>query len=227
MTSRNPKNIHWWNLSPFRKDPLLPHAHIYRQALESLIGPGDLSALDQFSLHFLMSTSPKWIGGAAGAALGLSIYGLEKRLHNPIHPKWPTRAGFRPIIGRAADCETTSDLVDLIMAASCVPPVMPGGRYENQNVLDGGLVDNVPTLLAQDEPGNTLVLLSRRYGGELPSKKRTVYAQPSVQIKIDKFDYANPEGLQQAFELGLADGGRFAVAGDAYAHRFKIALPTE
>ena len=33
--------------------------------------------------------------------------------------------------------------------------------------------------------------------------------QPSRQIKIDKFDYANPDGLQETFELGLDDGRKF------------------
>jgi hypothetical protein len=33
--------------------------------------------------------------------------------------------------------------------------------------------------------------------------------QPSEPIKIDKFDYANPEGLQETFNLGLRDGREF------------------
>ncbi|MDH3200402.1 MAG: patatin-like phospholipase family protein [Myxococcales bacterium] len=210
LTTRNPRNIHWQNLNPLRKAPLLPHAQMYREALELFIRPEDLSTLNQFSIRFLMSGAPKWLSGAASAVLGLSIYGLERTFSNPLHPKWPERAGFRPIVGRANDCKTVSEYIDLVLAASCVPPVLPEGKHENENVLDGGLIDNVPTLLAKDEPGETLVLLSSRYESRLPNRPRMTYVQPSEPIRIDKFDYANPDGLQETFELGLVDGTRFA-----------------
>jgi predicted patatin/cPLA2 family phospholipase len=77
-------------------------------------------------------------------------------------------------------------------------------------VLDGGLIENIPVRLADKEPGETLVLLSRKYERELPSTKRVTWVQPSEQIKIDKFDYANPGGLQDTFDLGIADGRMFA-----------------
>jgi hypothetical protein len=34
--------------------------------------------------------------------------------------------------------------------------------------------------------------------------------QPSEPIRIDKFDYANPVGLQETYNLGLKDGAQFA-----------------
>ena len=65
-------------------------------------------------------------------------------------------------------------------------------------------------LLAADQPGRTLVLLSKRYGRALPARPGVTYLQPSAPIRIDKFDYANPEGLQEAYDLGFADGRRAA-----------------
>ncbi len=76
-------------------------------------------------------------------------------------------------------------------------------------MLDGGLIENIPVRLADEEPGNTLVLVSRKYERALPSTKRITWVQPSKPIKIDKFDYANPSGLQETFDLGIADGQRF------------------
>ncbi|MDH3728961.1 MAG: patatin-like phospholipase family protein [Myxococcales bacterium] len=213
LTAKNPRNIHWQNLNPLRKAPLLPHARMYREALELLIGPEDLATLNRISIHFLMSGAPKWLSGAASAVLGLAIYGLEQAFSNPLHPKWPKRAGFRPIVGRANDCKTVSEYIDLVLAASCIPPVLPEGKHENEDVLDGGLIDNVPTLLARDEPGETLVLLSSKYESSLPTRPCMTYVQPSKPIGIDKFDYANPDGLQETFELGLVDGARFARKG--------------
>jgi hypothetical protein len=219
MTAKNPSNVHWRNLNPLRKAPLTPHARMYRQALEILIRPGDLEALNRVSMHFLMSGAPRWLSGSASALLGLSIYGLEKTFNNPVHPKWPALAGFRPIVGRAADCQTIGEYIDLVLAASRIPPVLPEGRHRDEDVLDGGLIDNVPTLLAEDEPEETLVLLSRRYETSLPARPRMTYVQPSKQIKIDKFDYANPDGLQETFDIGLVDGTRFAEENTATARR--------
>jgi len=219
FTEKNPKNIHWWNIHPFRRGPLLPHARMYREALGEFIGPDDLKTLKQASVHFLMSDYPAWLGGAIGAAAALCIYGVETTLRkDPIHPRWLAKAGFRPVVGRAADCHTPQDYIDLVLAASCVPPVLPEGRFGNRKVLDGGLIENIPVRLADNEPGETLVLLSRKYDRELPSTKRVTWVQPSAPIKIDKFDYANPDGLQETFELGLEDGRRFA---DAPVNRYE------
>ncbi|MEM7136477.1 MAG: patatin-like phospholipase family protein [Myxococcota bacterium] len=210
MTRKNPANIHWQNINPFRDAPLLPHARMYREALRVLVDPSDLPALKRIPVHFLMSGSPQWVRGRASTVLGFSIYALEQTLLNPIHSSWPARAGYRPLVGRVADCETPDELVEMILAASCIPPVLPGGRHRDEPVLDGGLIDNVPTLLAEDQPGHTLVLMSQRYETELPVRPATTYVQPSRMITIDKFDYANPEGLQATFELGVEDGVRFA-----------------
>jgi predicted acylesterase/phospholipase RssA len=212
LTAKNPKNIHWNNLNPFRPGALLPHAQMYRQALAELIGPEDFEKLKRTSVHFLMSDYPKWIRGALGAATALCIYSLEKTLRkDPIHPKWPARAGFKPLVGRAADCRNVHDYIDMVLAASCVPPVLPEGRLGDRKVLDGGLIENIPVRLAENEPGETLVLLSRKYQRPLPSAKRVTWVQPSKPIKIDKFDYANPDGLQETYDLGIHDGREFGL----------------
>ena len=97
----------------------------------------------------------------------------------------------------------------MVLGASCIPPILPEGHLGGRKVLDGGLIENVPVCLADEQPGETLVLLSRRYERKLPSTTRVTWVQPSEQIKIDKFDYANPRGLQETFDLGVADGHKF------------------
>jgi predicted acylesterase/phospholipase RssA len=210
LTDKNPKNIHWKNLNPLTKGALLPHARMYREALREFIGHDDFETIKSTSVHFLMSAYPKWLGGVLGAAAALSIYGAEKAIRkDPIHPKWPVMAGFRPLVGRAVDCRSAQDFIDMVLAASCVPPVLPEGRFGDRKVLDGGLIENIPVRLADKEPGETLVLLSRKYERALPAGDRVTWVQPSKPIRIDKFDYANPDGLQETFELGLTDGQRF------------------
>ena len=207
ITARNPSNVHWSNLHPSRKGSLFPHARMYREALDAFIAKDDLAKIQRSSVHFLMSSYPRWLRGVLGGITALSIYTLEKTLRNdPLHPRWPARLGFQPLVGRAADCQTHEDYIDLVLAASCVPPVLPEGRFGDRDVLDGGLIENIPVRLASDQPGRTLVLASRKYGHPLPSTDRVTWVQPSEPIKIDKFDYANPEGLQETFDLGVRDG---------------------
>ena len=211
LTSENPRNIHWQNLRPWSPDPVLPHAGMYRQGMELFLQDTPIAALRAAPLSFLMSSHPRFLSGALGAACGFLIYALEKRFANPLHPQWARQLGYRPIVGDVASCTSKAEFIDMVLAASCVPPVLPGGRFAGQNVLDGGLVDNVPVLLAHGRPGKTLALLSRRYRGPLPRANGITYVQPSQPIEIDKFDYANPRGLQKVFDLGLTDGERFVV----------------
>ncbi len=212
LAGRNPANVHWRNLGPFRAGPVLPHGRMYRNALREFLKPDDLAAFQRVSVAFLMSTYPRWLGGFLGAAFGLSVYSVEKKLRKPIHPRWTARLGYRPLVGFAHECRDPDEFTELVLASSCVPPVLPGGRHRAQRVLDGGLIDNAPVLLAEGQPGETLVLLTRRYERPLPVVAARTYVQPSRAIPIDKFDYANPAGLQEAWDLGLDDGAHFAAS---------------
>ena len=77
-------------------------------------------------------------------------------------------------------------------------------------MLDGSVIDAVPAFLADGREGETLVLLSKRYRRPLPHRPGRLYVQPSEPIRIDKFDYANPEGLEETYQLGRRDGAGFA-----------------
>ena len=114
----------------------------------------------------------------------------------------PTTADYELVARIGQQADQLSDLSDAELVT-----VTAGLR---ERVLDGGLVDNIPLRLADQQPGDTLVLLSRRYERTLPDRPGVVWAQPSRPIRIDKFDYANPDGLQETFDLGVHDGRRFA-----------------
>lgn len=210
MTRRNPANIHWQNLAPWKAEPLLPHVRMYREALEGFLDASDLESLRPVRLAFLMSVSPRLLSGSAAALLAFSIYGLEKHLTNRVHPRWTRKLGFTPLVAGNREAASVSDLVEIILNASCVPPVLPSAGYHGKPVLDGGMIDNVPASLTEDRPGQTLVLLSKRYHGPLPRHPGRIYVQPSEPIRLDKFDYANPDGLRETYELGLMDGKRYA-----------------
>ena len=71
-------------------------------------------------------------------------------------------------------------------------------------------MDNVPVGILGDSPGETLVLLTRRYKAvKIPVVPGRTYVQPSRPISMPKWDYTNPDGLQEAYDLGQVDGARF------------------
>lgn len=210
MTARNPGNIHWANLKPGSGKPLLPHIDMYRQALDQFLLAEDLQRLSTKRLEFLMARFPKFLPSTLGTMLAFTVYGLEKHITGVLHPSWTRKLGFQPLVRGNHDADGIADLIDIILACSCVPPVLPGNGYQGQRVLDGGIIDNVPAHLADGREGLTLVLLSKRYKQALPKPGRRVYVQPSQPINIDKFDYANPKALQETYDLGLYDGEEFA-----------------
>ena len=210
LTDKNPGNIHWQNLKPGSGKPLLPHIGMYREALEQFLGPDDLDSLAGKRLEFLMARFPRYLPSGPGALLAFAIYGAEKHLTGTLHPRWTRKLGFTPMVRGNHDVDHAHGLIDIVLASSCVPPVLPGNGYEGQRVLDGGVIDNVPAHLADGREGRTIVLLSKRYKNPLPHPGTRVYVQPSEQIRIDKFDYANPVGLQEVYDLGMRDGMAFA-----------------
>ena len=210
MTEKNPSNIHWHNLRPGSGQPLLPHMGMYREALNRLLCEDDLKKLDGIVLEFLMARYPQWLPSTAGVLLAFSIYGLEKHLTGVLHPRWTRQLGFEPLVKGNQDVQSIEGLIEIILASSTVPPVLPTGGYQGQRVLDGGLIDNVPAFLSDERPGRTLVLLSKRYKKAPPSHDSRVYVQPSEPIRIDKFDYANPQGLEDTYRLGWKDAQTFA-----------------
>lgn len=210
LTAANPRNIHWQNLRPRSGKPLLPHMVMYRTALERFLAPADLEQLAGKRLEFLMAQFPDFLPSSLGTMAAFTVYGLEKHLTGVLHPRWTQKMGFVPVTRSNRDADDVADLIDIILASSCVPPVLPGKGYKGLRVLDGGIIDNVPAHLADEREGQTLVLLSKRYKRPLPPPSRRVYVQPSEPIRIDKFDYANPGALQDTYDLGLRDGIRFA-----------------
>jgi hypothetical protein len=157
---------------------------------------------------------PPFVPPLLGAALGISAYQIEKKLLHPVHPRFGRALGFKQEYAAVRAMRTPAELVDVLLASSGVPPLMPVTKVGGSPAFDGGLVDNVP--VAPLEPiertgGRTLVLLTRRYR-DIPQVPGRVYVQPSEPIRVGQFDVTNPEGIRAAYELGLHDGAAFAAA---------------
>jgi len=206
QTARNRRNFYPARLltggAPF------PHEQIYRDAINATIDAAAFEALRRGpNIQIAMAAPPRWLGPQTGFLVGALAYDVERRMSHAIHPRLGRALGFRSLLGTTHDCATPTALADLILASSGTPPFTPSATFNGRTVLDGGMFDNVP-VHAKDQPGETLVLLSRRYR-TLPQIAGRTYVQPSSDIQVSKWDYTNPAGLQHAFDLGRRDAETF------------------
>jgi predicted acylesterase/phospholipase RssA len=212
LTAKNPRNFY-----PSRvlgSQAAFPHERMYRQAILAIFDAPSFAKLAEAPpIHVLLTRPPAWLGPRASVLLAFSAYTLEKKLNNPVHPTFPPKLGFQPETAIAQDCSTAAELADLLLSSSSTPPFTPVMNWRNGTALDGGLIDNVPVSALPRSDGKTLVLLSRRYSDDsIPKLPDRLYVQPSHPIPISKWDYTNPSGLRQAFELGQKDAELFLRA---------------
>jgi predicted patatin/cPLA2 family phospholipase len=122
-----------------------------------------------------------------------------------IHPRWGKKLGFRPFIFDARNCQTAEELTDLILASSASPPFTPVGRFGGETLLDGGMVDNVPAFVAEQDPSLKLniVLLTRPYPASVLGRHgKRYYIAPSSPVPIERWDYTQPTLLTDTIDMG-------------------------
>ncbi|MBU2646345.1 patatin-like phospholipase family protein [bacterium] len=209
ITRTNQKNIYLSNL--FSSRPVFPHYRMYRNAILEIIDNQALKRLQEGpDVRILIAKPPFWLGPVSATLVGLAVYSLEKKIFYPMHPVFASKIGFRPVVVSVRECSTPEELAELLLQSSCTPPFVPVMWRNNHPTLDGGMIDNVPVSILADQQGDMLVLLSRQYPKEkIPDIPGRTYIQPSEPIKIDKWDYTNPAGLQDAYDLGIKDGQAF------------------
>ncbi len=209
ITGANRKN--WYPSRIFSARKVFPHSDMYRSALLHSIDTKALTRLHNGpEIRVLITRPPAWLGPRSATLVGLGAYTIEKKLKNPVHPAFASRLGFTPQVVTVREARTPDELADLLLSSSCTPPFTPIMRWCGNTSLDGGLIDNVPVRALEKEDGNTLVLMTRRYPeSAIPVIPGRTYVQPSVPIGIVKWDYTNPKGIQEAYDLGVKDGEQF------------------
>lgn len=208
--AENQRNVYLSNL--LRKRPVFPHGKLYRNAILNSIDGHALDRLHQGpEIFILVSCPPRWASPRMALLLGMLAFGWNACNKQVMHPRGGHRVGFKPQCLSVRECATPSELADLIMASSCVPPLTPQARRNGQAIFDGGLVNNVPTdaVLATDQ--QTLVLLTRPFP-KLPTSADITYVQPSHPVPAGFWDYTDDAALQATFDLGCRDAERFCAA---------------
>lgn len=205
----NARNLYLVNL--WRKQPVFPHGGLYRNAILGAIDVHALKRLHQGpEIFILISCSPSWASERMAFLLGMVAVGLDAFNHDVIQASMGYRLGFKPLYLSVRECASPTELADLIIASSCVPPLTPQARRNGVAIFDGGLVSNVPTDGLREVKGQTLVLLTRPFA-HLPAVAGHTYVQPSRPIPVRVWDYTNNAALQASYDLGRRDGESFCA----------------
>ena len=187
-----------------------PHEAMYRATIREGLSEVDFGRLKQGpDVRIMLARPPERFNGRSGFVLGGLAYMLDN-YEQKVHSRWGYRFGFDHELVSVRDLESRDELVDLILHSSCTPPVLPLYRRGDRIVLDGGLLDNAPARLVPDS-SSTLVLLTRHVTPDaVPEVEGRTYAWPSRPVPVVKFDYTNPELVQETWDLGCHDGEVFA-----------------
>ncbi len=195
-------------------DPF-PVAPMYRDLLDLILDEPAFTAIKTITdLRVMISRPPRGWPGPLAAALGLASYQIEKKLVQPVHPRWGRKLGFTAEYIAVRDLPDARAWADLTFASASVPPIIRAQTIGGKPAMDGGMADNVPVEPLHEieaQGGRTLVLLTRRYR-TIPAIPNRVYTQPSEKIGVGQFDITNAAGIRSAYELGLRDGEAFAKA---------------
>ena len=95
----------------------------------------------------------------------------------------------------------------IILNSSSVPPVISLQNKDSTYFFDGGLVNNLPLEVFSTKEKKIGVYYedSTIFGKDPDTLKNTFLIRPSRELKVSSFDYTNPTGIIDAFELGKKD----------------------
>jgi predicted patatin/cPLA2 family phospholipase len=111
------------------------------------------------------------------------------------------------VIFTEKDFESPDILEQIIMNSSSIPPVVSLQNAKNEYYLDGGLTNNlVLEYFNQNIPKIGIYYEDRTLIGKTPEILNETYLmKPSIPLPITSFDYTNPQGVRETFELGKKD----------------------
>ncbi|MBX7221321.1 MAG: patatin-like phospholipase family protein [Blastocatellia bacterium] len=199
-----------------------PHAPIYRDTLLCSFDHGGLEQIQQLPFPFWILTTSwtRLLPAFSAVLLGITAYSLEKKLKDEmIHPSFGRKLGFNPVAFDARSCTTPEQLADLILASSATPPFTPLGNFRGFRLLDGGIVDNAPAFLLDDNPAVTknLVLLTRPYPAQVLGRQgKRLYLAPSRETPVERWDYTQPDKVFETVAMGETEADQHAPLLEAF-----------
>ncbi|MCB1156858.1 MAG: patatin-like phospholipase family protein [Leptospiraceae bacterium] len=218
LTRRNESNINVSNL--LKGERLFPHENIYRRAVRYGLNL-DKIRQSETKIHILsvkavpykgkfpLFNKAKLISETAQAYLKDDAdreKGIAGTRVESIMKKW----NMKEVIFTNKDLENPAVIEQIIMNSSTIPPVVSFKGDDRIYYLDGGLTNN---LLLECFPRNSKIIGvhyddTTIFGKDPDILKQCYLIRPSGNIPVKKFDYTDPVGIKEAFEMGKEDAER-------------------
>ncbi len=220
ITLRNPSNFYLSRL--FRGRRPFPHETMYRRAVATYT---DIEKLQKSRIRLAinailvplhkyppedMMKKIQLISRIMGSLREENKL-AEKGIYRPVMAQTALAMGLEEVVFRNEDITSKKKAADIILASSSVPPLVSFQKVDGQYYLDGGIVHNLPIIHIEDADLIVAVYyegLTRRAvelsGAEFG--RTIIYVHPDSRLPITTWDYANPHGVVQAYEMGRRAG---------------------
>ena len=216
LMQRNSSNFQLSRM--FKGQSPFPHENMYRRSIRYSIDMekirntpiniyiqaiAAIPKLDKFKdminkTKIIPQTASAFIMDEVDKLKGIPCERVEK-----IKDKW----NFREIIYTNHDLKNSQVVEQIILNSSSIPPVISLQNEGNTYFFDGGLVNNLPLELFPRKEKKIGIYYedSTIFGKDPEVLKNSLLFKPSRELKVTSFDYTNPSGIIDAFELGKAD----------------------
>lgn len=216
ITKRNSRNFHFSNL--LRGEPTFPHEEMYRRGIrfgmrfDKILASGakviihtvrahpkENSLKNKFRLARLISESGRaFIQDDRDKSEGKPASRMAE-----IMKKW----NMEDVDFTEKDFTNPEIIEQFILNSSSIPPIVDFQSVNNEYYLDGGLTNNL--VIEKFSPNAKIIGIyyepSTIVGKDPDLLKRTYLIKPSKKLPISSFDYTNPVGVRETFELGKRD----------------------
>jgi predicted patatin/cPLA2 family phospholipase len=215
------KNFDWRRLLSGRTPAL--HEDIYRDLLLTTFAGGGFERIRSrpFPVLILTTAFPAGMPSLIAMPFGYFSYNLRSmKRTRKFYPAFNRVTGIKPMVFDARRSVSAQELSDLIIASSATPPFTAAGRFENKCLLDGGIIDHVPSFLSFESPGITHHLVIRvdktvdkraDKGADKNSEdhpagagKRLLLA-PSEKVNVKSWDFTKPDLVEALIRQGEND----------------------
>jgi len=206
------RNFTWGQLLQGQRPT--PHLPIYRDTTLFSLAEGGFERIKAlpFPLRILLAEVPWNAPVPLVVAAGFAAYSMERgRDPGKLHPSSGRRLGFRPFVVDAREAQTPEELADLVLASSATPPFLPVYTIRGRVVVDGGMVDNAPASVAEEDVAarRSLILLTRWYPPHrVGFRGHRWYLAPSEPVQISRWEYTRPDLVEATRQLGAREAER-------------------
>jgi len=220
ITLRNKSNFHFSRL--FRGRRPFPHEGMYRRAITTYMDYEKLrKSRTRVSINALLLPPEKYPPEENWKRLQLysrmvrafreEIVQAKRGMFYPVLAKAAIEAELEEVVFHNEDFTSPQRAEDIILASSSVPPLVSFQRIDGNYYLDGGILNNLPILHLEKSDLIVAVYYEKltRLHAELTGieEGRTIiYVHPDENLPITTWDYANPNGILQAYEMGRRAG---------------------